>query len=282
MKSLVWNRRHNLTQSPPHIEWFVNTGEIIHTSDGKPVEVWELNHQADEGVLSGWARRFRQNYCSDEQIDIMRRGTEHSRSEYLAQIKFPDRTTAPGPSIRAGDFSEILAADYLEFVLEHWVPSTRYRDKTVRNESEKGADTIGFLFANEGIFSPHDQLTIIESKAKFTGAHSDRLQDAIDHSGKDVLRKAESLNAIKQRFLDRERHEEVAKVERFQDEADRPYIQRYGAIAHLDKENYEADVITDATTAEHPFGALLFLVVIKGDDMMTLVHELYRRAADEA
>ena len=99
---------------------------------------------------------------------------------------------------------------------------------------------------------------------------------------KDVLRKAESLNAIKQRFLDRERHDEAAKVERFQDEADRPYVQRYGAIAHLDNENYETDVIDTATAAEHPFSALLFLVVIKGDDMMALVHELYRRAADEA
>ena len=212
----------------------------------------------------------------------MRRGTGLSRSEYLTQIKFPDRTAAPGPSIRAGDFAEILAADYLEFILDHWVPSTRYRDKTVRNESEKGADTVGFLFINDGEFSPRDQLTIIESKAKFTGEHSDRLQNAIDHSGKDVLRKAESLNAIKQRFLDRERHDEAAKVERFQDEADRPYVQRYGAIAHLDNENYETDVIDTATAAEHPFSALLFLVVIKGDDMMALVHELYRRAADEA
>lgn len=271
-----------MTGIPPHIEWLVNTGATVQTSDGKSVEVWELNHQADEEILAQWAKHFRQHYCSDNQIDSLRSGMGLSRSEYLTQIKFPDRTAAPGPSIRAGDFAEILAADYLEFILDHWVPSTRYRNKTVRNESEKGADTVGFLFANDGEFSPRDQLTIIESKAKFTGVHSDRLQDAIDHSGKDVLRKAESINAIKQRFLDLERHNEVAKVERFQDEADRPYIQRYGAIAHLDNENYETDVVTDATTAEHPFGALLFLVVIKGDDMMPLVHELYRRAADEA
>ncbi|MDX9784809.1 MAG: virulence associated protein, partial [Spirochaetia bacterium] len=37
---------------------------------------------------------------------------------------------------------------------------------------------------------------------------------------------------------------------------------------------------TDASS--HPHSGDLALVVIKGDQMMALVHELYRRAADEA
>lgn len=32
----------------------------------------------------------------------------------------------------------------------------------------------------------------------------------------------------------------------------------------------------------HPHSGELFLLIIKGDQMMALVHELYRRAADEA
>ena len=37
---------------------------------------------------------------------------------------------------------------------------------------------------------------------------------------------------------------------------------------------------TDASS--HPHSGNLALIVIKGDQMMDLVHELYRRAADEA
>lgn len=265
-----------------HTNWLVDTGERPTTADGKEVEVWEFRHENDEAVLSAWAKHFRNHYCSDNQIDTLRSGTGLSRTDYLNQIKFPDKSVSPGPSIRAGDFAEILAADYLEYILKHWVPRTRYSHKTIRNESEKGVDTIGFLFAEDDNFTPNDQLTIIESKAKYTGKHESKLQDAIDHSGKDVVRKAESLNAIKQKFIDKENWDSIRRVERFQDEVGNPYIQQFGAIAHLDSDNFLNDIITGANTSTHSCNSQLFLIVIKGNDMMGLVHELYRRAADEA
>jgi hypothetical protein len=266
-----------------HGKWFINTGELLNTTDGKKVEVWEFQHQEDEDVLSAWAKHFRNHYCLDKQIDILRDGTGLTRKEYLKQIKFPSSSVAPGPSIRAGDFAEILAADFLEFILKHWVPRTRYANKTVRNESEKGADTIGFYFSKEGKSSPKDKLTIIESKAKYSGKkHIGKLQDAIAHSAKDVFRKAESLNAIKQRFFDQGNFDDVKRVARFQNEVDNPYLQSFGAIAHLDNENYDSSVVTNADSTNHPFKKDLFLIVIKGNQMMSLVHALYRRAADEA
>lgn len=265
-----------------HIKWLVDTGERLQTTDGKEVIVWEFRHEKDEVVLSAWAKHFRNHYCLDNQIDALRSGMALSRADYLKQIKFPDLSISPGPSIRSGDFAEILAADYLEFVLCHWVPRTRYSHKTIRNESEKGVDTIGFFFESDDEESPNDKLTIIESKAKFTGKHEERLQKAIDHSGKDVTRKAESLNAIKQRFLDKEDVDSVRRIERFQNEVDRPYTQHFGAIAHLDSSNFDTDVVTSANASNHPHSGQLFLLVIKGTHMMELVHELYRRAADEA
>ena len=97
-----------------------------------------------------------------------------------------------------------------------------------------------------------------------------------------VTRKAESLNAIKQRLLDKNDAVGVQKVERFQDEVDKPYTQVFGAIAHLDNNIFNLDSIaeTDCTAHEHPDD--LILVVIRGNSMMALVHELYQRAADEA
>ena len=99
-----------------HTKWLIDTGERLKTADGKEVEVWEFQHQDDEDVLSAWAKHFRNHYCFDSEIDYWRRGYKCSRSEYLCSIKFPDPKAAPGPSIRAGDFSEVLVADFLEYL----------------------------------------------------------------------------------------------------------------------------------------------------------------------
>ena len=120
-----------------HTKWLVDTGERLKTAGGKEVEVWEFRHEKNEAVLTAWAKHFRNHYCIDSKIDYWRRWYKCSRAEYLNNIKFPDPNDAPGPSIRAGDFGEVLVADFLEYLLGYWVPRTRYGDKTIRNESTK-------------------------------------------------------------------------------------------------------------------------------------------------
>ena len=100
---------------PPHLDWLVDTGERLTTADGKMIEVWELRHLADEATLSAWAKHFRNHYCFDGDIDALR--AARSRQQYLEEIKFPSRNSALGPSVRAGDFGEILIADYLQWLL---------------------------------------------------------------------------------------------------------------------------------------------------------------------
>lgn len=268
--------------SSSHMDWLINTSTRLLTKDGKEIRVFEFNHQNDDAILKNWVKHFRNHYCLDSEIDVLRDGTGFSRKEYLESIKFPDEKKAPGPSIRAGDFGEILAADLLEFKYDFWVPRTRYSNKDIRNESSKGVDTIGFKIINKGQNSADDILVVIESKAKFTAPANNTVQVAIDASGKDVLRKAESLNSMKQHFLIRQDLESVAKVQRFQNESDRPYKQIYGAMAHLDNDAYDEKLLRESDTSEHPNSASLYLFVIKGVNMMKLVHELYRSAADEA
>jgi len=243
----------------------------------------ELKHDKDDDVLSAWARHFRNQYCDDCQIDALRSGTNLSRAEYLRQIKFPDQTQAPGPSIRAGDFGEILVADYVEFALGYWLPRTRYVNKAVRNESTKGTDIIGFKFVAPGRDDPKDALALFEAKAQLTGSSPNgRLQAAIDGSARDEIRKAESLNAVKQRLLDRGQSDEMQIVERFQNPEDRPYTEQYGAVALLSTPLFDRKEIRAARTTSHPHPGNLTLIVIHGSELMVLVHELYRRAADEA
>lgn len=266
-----------------HTKWLVETGERLKTAGGKEVEVWEFRHEKNEAVLTAWAKHFRNHYCFDSEIDYWRRGYKCSRAEYLNDIKFPDPKDPPGPSIRAGDFGEVLVADFLEYLLGYWVPRTRYSDKTIRNESTKGSDIFGFQIVENGKASSKDKLAIFEAKAQFSGMKPKaRLQDAVDGSAKDIARKAESLNAIKQRLHGRNELEHAEKIERFQNEVDHLYKEVYGAVALFESPLFDSSLTSSTDSSSHPYSGDLALVVIKGHQMMPLVHELYRRAADEA
>ena len=267
---------------PSHIKWLSNTGIELKTEDGKKIEVWAFNHKNDSKVLSEWSTHFRNHYCSDNQIDILVSGTGKTKSEFLIDIKFPDAENPPGPSVRSGDFAEILVADYLEYICSFWVPRLKYADKMVRNESLKGADILGFKLINTDIFSFNDEMIIFETKAAFTDTNINKLQEAIDHSAKDEIRKAETLNALKQKFFNKNEIKNVEKIQRFQNLFDNPYLEKYGAAAVLDSKIFEKIPFSETNTSQHIKDDKLYLLIIKGEQMMLLVHELYKRAADEA
>jgi len=265
---------------PPHLDWLIDTGKKIKTACGRDVCVLELQHGDDIAILSAWAKHFRNQYCTDDMIDLLK-GTK-SRKEYLEKIKFPSETTAPGPSIRAGDFAEILLADYLEWRLKYWVPRLRWNAKTVANESLKGCDVMGFHFDKAGETSNQDILAIIESKASLSSKNSNSLQKSVDDSVKDNVRKAESLNYLKQRFVEKNQMADAKKIERFQSPDDNPYKQIFSAAAVFSTPCYDETSIQKTDTTNHPYHGHLKLIVVKGEDLMSLVHALYQRAADEA
>jgi hypothetical protein len=268
---------------PPHTKWLQDTGERLATIDGRVVEVWELRHVDDQAILSAWARHFRNHYCSDADLPDFVAGTGMSPAEYLVSIKFPDANAAPGPSVRAGDFAEILVADFIEFVLGYWCPrELRYQDRWNRNDSTKGCDVVGFKFASEDAHDPNDELFIFEAKAAMSATNKNRLQDAVDDSAKDMLREAMMLNATKQRFLERNDRSSAMRVQRFQSMADRPFRRINGAAAVLDLGVFDAGIIAATNAKEHPNVGNLKLIVIRGAALMNLVHALYERAANEA
>lgn len=281
-----------MKKAPPHIDWLSDTGQTLKTACGKEVAVWELKHQDNEQVLSAWAKHFRNHYCLDTLIDELR--GKQSRTEYLEGIKFPSKTSNLGPATRAGDFAEILVCDYLEWRMGFWVPRIRWSNKPTRDESPKGCDVIGFRFAKPDKFTPKDILTVFETKAGLSDQAGNRLQDAVNDSAKDSLRIDESLNFLKQKLIEQGQKTEAARVERFQSPVDQPYEEGYGAAAIFSSGSYDKMTIeaTDGTKVPaskksktvkpHPHHARLTMIVIKGDEMMKLVHELYRRAAHEA
>ena len=282
----------NIISPPRHTTWLKKSSNTVSSADGTSADVWELDYDVTSPILNEWAAHFRNHYCLDSEIDLLR--GQLSRKDYLNQLKFPTETGGLGPSIRAGDFGEILVADLLQWLLGYWVPRVRWSSKVIKNESPKGSDVIGFRFATDNEHSPNDVLAVFEAKTKFSASGNNKLQDAINDSTKDHLRIAESLNFIKQKLIDKSQMTDALKVERFQSPADYPYSRIIGATALFDT-NYETEQNLLMASANqtpclsnkqklvpHPNLNELSIVLIRGVDMMQLVHNLYKVAADGA
>src|ERR1039458_10333037 len=162
----------------------------MQTADGKTVKILTFEHADDPGILSRWAKHFRQHYCLDSEIDQLRQPTGLSRMEYLKTYVFPSRTQGLGPSVRSADFAEILVADYFQFLANWLVPRIRYRFKAIPDESTKGTDILAFQLAGgtnlaKEVYSANDVMLCVEVKAQFSGsAAPSKLQEAIDHSAR--------------------------------------------------------------------------------------------------
>jgi len=258
--------------------------EALATADGHEIDVWELRVPSGSEHLSDWAARFRRRYCTEEELDVLRNGTNKSRAEYLTETVFPDEHAPPGPGIRAADFSELLISDYLEFLRGYWVPREKYAEKASRNESPKGIDVLGFRVSRIGAFAPTDELFLFEVKAQLSGRkYSGAVQKAVDDSSKDYLKQAVTLHAVKRRLLRAGEQQKMLLVQRFQNPSDHPYVLRSGAAALLSDSAYDKGQIRKSTkVAGHKNASNLEVLVIRGTDLMRLVNALYQKAADDA
>ncbi len=265
-----------------HLEWLNDTGDVITISTGESVPVFEFAYDiANEEIMSHWATHFRNHYCSDDEIEALK-PQGMSNAEYLLNLKFPDGAPGLGPSTRSGDFAEILVADYLTFLHDYYVPRTRYDRKIIGNESSKGSDVLGFKQKNKKP-SNKDELIIYEVKARLSENNArNTLQSAIDDSSKDEARLAESLNGAKQRLYDQKDFAGMGIVSRFQQNVDQPYKTKFGAAAVLTDSSCCIETLTEASTQEHISRTQLEMIVIRGPVLMSLVHSLYERAANEA
>lgn len=262
-----------------HLQWLQDTKQEFVTVCGRKGKIFTFAHDVkNAAVMSAWAKHFRNHYCADEQIEFLR-APGQSNSDYLLTTKFPHVKKKPGPSIRAGDFAEILVADYLTYLCNYHVPRTRYDRKAIGNESTKGSDVMAFKTHPKN--AKKDELLIFEVKAKLTGKAKNNLQDAINDSVKDEVRLGESLNAIKQRLMDKQEMENVALVARFQDSVESPYVRKFGAAAVCSDTSYDIELLSSSDASGHPHKDQLELIAISGRDLMSLAHDLYARAADE-
>lgn len=250
--------------------------EDIITIEGERVEVFELSSNIDDNAFNEWATHFRQNYCTDDMLELLVNGTGMTKQEYLLSQKFPDGKEGLGPGTRSGDFAELLVSDYLEFSLGYIVHRERYKNKFNRNSSTQGTDVIAFKIVSAKP-SVNDEFLTFEVKAQASGKDAkNRLQDAIDDSYKDAIRKGETLSALKQIYIEKGDWVKAFQVERFQNKPDRPYTERYGAAAVHDTTTYSETLIKKVELQ----GPKRWLIVIKRNNLMSLVHRLYEVASN--
>ena len=264
-----------------HTKWLVDTRQSLTLQCGSQAKVYKFDYDVtNQAKMSAWAKHFRNHYCADDEIDMLKEPGQ-TKKDYLLSMKFPSKTEAPGPSIRSGDFAEILVADYLTYLHNYTVPRTRYDRKGVPNESTKGSDVLAFKQIDGN--PAQDELLVYEVKAKLTAGAGQRslLQVAIDDSAKDHLRLAESLNGIKQRMIDRRDRDGFNLIHRFQNSVNQPYIKKYGAAAVCSDSAYDVGILQDADSSQHPNNTQLQLLAIRGSELMSLAHALYERAANE-
>ncbi|MCK5617158.1 virulence associated protein [Candidatus Pacearchaeota archaeon] len=260
-----------------HLRYYSESTDQAVTQDGVPVKVIELNHDTCEKTMSEWANHLRSHYCVDALIDKLRDGTGLSRAEYLRDMKLPSKG-----HIKSGDFAEILVSDYFQFLLGFEVPRTRYQTRINKDVSSLGVDIIGFKKIKKEEFSTSDELITCEVKAALSNPNLYTLQNALNDSIKDYnLRKAESLNAMKQRLIELSDSSGVLLITRFQNKADNPYKEISGSAAVHSTHTWEDDVLSNVQAKVHPNKSLL-LIVIRGIQLMDLVNQLYVRACDEA
>lgn len=247
----------------------------ITTNSGDIVEVFELEADIDDSSLEEWAVHFRQNYCSDDILELLIDGTGMTKEEYLLSQKFPDKTNGLGPGTRSGDFGELLIADFLEYILDYTVPRERYKNIFNRSSSTQGADVLAYKISGTSN-DPKDELVTFEVKAQASGnVPKNRLQDAVNDSFKDHIRKGEMLSALRQLYIEKGRYDKAQQIRRFQNKPDKPYVEKYGAAAVHDLKNYSESVLKAVDSK----GESRWLIVIKRTKLMKLVHSLYERAA---
>lgn len=265
-----------MPENPSHCSWFEDTHRTLLTSDGEEVRIINFNYQQDENLLREWALHLRRHYTSDEDLDNTSTAMGMSRAEYLRDIKFPNNTGL-GPSVRSGDFSEIIVADYIEFLMNYFVPRTRYDSKPTPNTSVQGTDILGFKLVGEE-YSNNDELITCEVKATLRRRKDTSFQEAIDDSKKDFnSRLPFALNATYQRLKERGDSGSLPLVERFMNKTGSiPYKHITGAFLVCSNNCWDDTLVTQAES-NHPNSNKIFLV-FSGVNLMDLANQLYEIA----
>ena len=262
---------------PSYIDWIIEeTGITI--KNGIPIKCYKIDYKDDDTVIDEWALHIRRNYIEDEDLlsDAMINGM--SIEQYLHDYVIPQRDEALGPTVRAGDITEILVCDLLEFVYKYSVPRYKQKNRSGKNNSEHGTDVIAYKYFNNS-YSPSekDELIATEVKAALTSKGYDPLEKAIVESKKDEQRLARTIDYCRKRLKELGRVEESSEIARFLLKPDNNYKLAYAAAGISSRETVDQVIQLSASGEELQISSKQKIFFIHGKTLMDLTHKIYER-----
>lgn len=259
---------------------YLKAEEGILTEEGKQIEIFHLDIQDNPEIFEGWAKQFRRNYCSDDELEEMTTEMKISSSDYLKNYKFP-ADTGIGLSTMSGDFGEILVSDYLQFIEKYTVPRTRYNSKVNKDTSTQGSDVLAYK--KDSLDTANDKVVVIEVKSSSSNSRSseakNKLQEAINHSDKDFERFSTSIVASYLK-LKSSNIEQANVVKRFLNITDNPFNVIYGAVAVHSNQSFDINMLKKVISKNHRDYEKLRLLVVHSDELMSFIKSLYTKASE--
>ena len=238
----------------------------------------------DDNSLNNWALGLRYNYIEKDLLELAISGTGLTKKEYLEKMIFPNPEVSQGAATMSGEFGELLVYDYINYVLEYYVPRVRYFNKVNPDMPVPGSDVIGYKMENYNKGSKNDKLLVAEVKTRSTisgnktTAITETITKAIQGASKDRVRVGESLNAEKSKLLTRGRFREAKIVERFQNKTDNPYNLDFFAVAVMDNELYSEQLILDVINNQNENIKFTNILIIHSKELKSFLRDLYKRA----
>ena len=264
-------------ERPSYIDWIIEeTGITIE--EGIPIKCFNIDYKEDEAVFENWALHIRRNYIDDEDLLSDAEINEMSVEQYLHDYVIPQKDETLGPTVRAGDITEILVCDLLEFVFNYSVPRYKQKNRSGKNNSEHGTDVIAYKFFDESKKpSEKDELIATEVKAALTGNDYAPLKKAIVESKKDEQRLARSINHCRKRLKELGQKEQSVEISRFLLKPDNNYKLTYAAtgISSLENVGEKIKLSTSGEELQIRKGQEIFFV--HGKKLMDLTHKIYER-----
>ena len=265
-------------------KYFIFDNSII-SSRGEEIQVYKFNTELlNENSLNNWALGLRYNYIEKDLLELAISGTGLTKKEYLEKMIFPNPEVSQGAATMSGEFGELLVYDYINYVLEYYVPRVRYFNKVNPDMPVPGSDVIGYKMENYNKGSKNDKLLVAEVKTRSTisgnktTAITETITKAIKGASKDRVRVGESLNAEKSKLLTRGRFREAKIVERFQNKTDNPYNLDFFAVAVMDNELYSEQLILDVINNQNENIKFTNILIIHSKELKSILRDLYKRA----
>ncbi len=262
---------------PKYINWIIEEKGVV-IKDNFLIECYKIDYSYDDSVLDDWALHIRRHYVQDKTLVNDARVNGMSVQDYLRQYVIPQKEEKLGATVRSGDIAEIIVADLLEFIMGYSVPRYKQMNRSGKNNSEHGTDVIAYKFQkNDKTPSRNDELIAAEVKAELTDKTYKPIENAIEHSKKDSVRLARTINYCRIRLQELGFELESEEITRFLFKPERDFQIKYIAAGMSSCENIEHEIQLSMPAEDLCIGIDRQVYFIHGKELMKLTHDIYER-----